>query len=407
MDLQKKREALGVAWNRYTEYRDSLSNDEVKWTSANRVRMDELDAEVDRLEQEIDLLQRQGKDSDREYRFNQTQNEEYLEDCDYTNNRSGQSQAEKAFRSYVSQGLSKMRDSEKRDLQMDNDAAGGFAVIPEKMAKKIIMQKDDLLFARKHATKFQVPKAESMAAPEIDPDASDGEWTSELLTGTADSVLGFKKRALHPHPLVKKIKVSNKLRRASYLNFSDFIMGRLNAKIQSAEEAAFLSGTGSQSPMGIFVASDQGVSTDRDMSTDNTTTSVTADNLMEAQGHMKSQYLKNARWLFHRNGITKIRKLKDGEGNYLWRAGLSEGKPNTILGLPVDISENVPNTWTTGLYVGALIDWSCYWIVDALTMEVQVVDQLFAETNQTLYIVRSETDGCCVDEQGVVRVTLG
>ncbi len=401
-ELRKMREKLGRTWEEYKTFRDSLPNDEDMWTAGQQGRFKKFDADIDRFESEIDRLE---KDESREYRFGQDQDDDDLGDVE---DRQGgyKSPSEKAFRSYLAHGLTKMGDAEKRDLQMDSDTAGGFAVVPQNIVKQIIMQKDDELFARKYATKFQVPKAESMAAPELDPDASDAEWTSELLTGTVDSVMGFKKRALFPHPLVKKIKVSNKLRRASYLNFGDFILGRLRAKIGSAEENSFLTGDGAQSPLGIFAASDQGVSTGRDMSTDNTTTTIKADNLMNCSGHMKAQYLKNARWLFHRDAITKIRKLKDGDGDYLWRVGLMEGKPNTLLGLPIDVSEYAPNTFTTGLYVGALIDWSSYWIVDALSMEVQVVDQLYAETNQTLYIVRSETDGCCVDEQGVTRVTL-
>ena len=95
------------------------------------------------------------------------------------------------------------------------------------------------------------------------------------------------------------------------------------------------------------------------------------------------------------------------EGNYLWQSGLATGRPPTILDFPYDESEYAPSTFTSGLYVGLLGDWSAFWIVDAMDMTVQVLDQLYAETNQTGYIGRQETDAQPVDENAFVRVKLG
>jgi HK97 family phage major capsid protein len=36
-----------------------------------------------------------------------------------------------------------------------------------------------------------------------------------------------------------------------------------------------------------------------------------------------------------------IRKFKDGDGNYIWRPGLLEDKPDTLLGKPVEYDDNV------------------------------------------------------------------
>ena len=100
-----------------------------------------------------------------------------------------------------------------------------------------------------------------------------------------------------------------------------------------------------------------------------------------------------------------IRKLKTGDGEYLWKPGLTD-RPDTILEIPVEESEYVPNTFTTSLYVGILGDWSFYWIADALNMNIQVLAELYAETNQNGYIGRKETDGMPVLEEAWVRVKL-
>ena len=70
------------------------------------------------------------------------------------------------------------------------------------------------------------------------------------------------------------------------------------------------------------------------------------------------------------------------------------------------MSEFAPNTLTTGLYVGLLGDFSNYWIADAMDMQVQVLKELYAETNQTGYIGRLETDGMPVLAEAFARVTL-
>jgi HK97 family phage major capsid protein len=173
-------------------------------------------------------------------------------------------------------------------------------------------------------------------------------------------------------------------------------------------ENAYLNGDGNQKPLGIFTASNDGVPVAQDVSTDNTGTAITADGLIEAKHAMKPGYWPGARWCFHRTAIKQIRKIKDGDGQYIWSPGLAgNGMANTILDLPYDVSEYVPSTFTTGLYVGALCNWQFYWIVDTLDMTVQFLDQLYAETNQNGYIARMEGDGKPVLAEAFVRVKLG
>jgi len=101
-----------------------------------------------------------------------------------------------------------------------------------------------------------------------------------------------------------------------------------------------------------------------------------------------------------------IRRLKDGNSQYLWKAGISTDRPDTILDFPVHESEYCPNTFSSALYVGILGDFSFYWIADALDMTVKVLNELYAETGQIGYIGRAETDAMPVHETAFVRVKL-
>jgi HK97 family phage major capsid protein len=68
-----------------------------------------------------------------------------------------------------------------------------------------------------------------------------------------------------------------------------------------------------------------------------------ADKLMDVTLSLKPIYLNGASWLMNRATAGKIRQLKDGEGNYLWRPGLEAGAPNVLFGYPVDLDDNIDN----------------------------------------------------------------
>lgn len=311
-----------------------------------------------------------------------------------------------AFSKLLSQGVRGLNDREVRALQMDSDTAGGFTVAPQQWVNQLIKNVDDQVFMRQRGTKFRVPNAASMGVPTLVANPADSDWTTELATGNEDSTMSFGKRELNPHPLAKRLKVSNKLIAASAMGIDAFVRERLAYKFGITQEKAFLTGTGVNQPLGVFTASANGVTTARDVSTGNTTTAITFDGLIEAKYSLKGAYWNRADWLFHRDALKQISKLKNGEGDYIWRESVRDGEPDMLLGRPVMMSEYAPNTFTTGLYVGMLADFSQYWIADALDFQVQVLKELYAETNQTGYIGRMESDGMPVLAEAYARVKL-
>ena len=201
------------------------------------------------------------------------------------------------------------------------------------------------------------------------------------------------------------IKISQQLLRQALIGPEGLVLDRLAYKFAVSQEKAFLTGSGAGRPLGVFTASPNGISTARDVATGNTTTAIGFDGLIEAEVYLKGEHRPQARWIFHRDAVKQITKLKDGDGQYIWRQLGREGEPDTLLGLPMTISEWV-NTFTTGLYVGLIGEFQHYWIVDALAMQVQRLNELYAETNQVGFIGRLETDGAPVLEEAFVRVKL-
>lgn len=309
-----------------------------------------------------------------------------------------------AFEVFLRGGRGSLSGDEMRALQAGSDTAGGYLYAPEQFVNDLIKAVDNAVFIRQKATKYSVPNADSLGVPTLDADPADADWTTELLTGSEDSTMAFGKRKLEPHPFAKRIKISNELIRK--MNPEPLVRARLAYKFAITEEKGFMTGSGAAQPLGVFTASASGISTGRDVSTGNTATSITFDGLIEAKYSLKGQYWGRADWLFHRDALKQITKLKDGEGQYIWRESVRAGEADSLLGRPFTMSEYAPNTFTTGLYVGLLGDFSNYWIADALDMQVQRLVELYAETNQVGLIGRASVDGMPVLEEAFARVKL-
>ena len=311
-----------------------------------------------------------------------------------------------ALRRFLRGGHSALNTDEYRALQADSDEAGGYVIAPMNFSRTLIQAVDDQTFIRQLATKIPVGQAGSLGAPSLDADPADADWTSELLTGTEDSSMDFGRRELTPYPLAKLIKISNKLLRLGAFNVEDLVMERLAYKFGITQEKGFLTGGGGNQPLGVMTASASGISTGRDVSTGNTTTAITFDGLFEAKYSLKGQYWARLRWIFHRDAVKNIAKLKDGEGQYIWSESVRVGEPDRLMNFPVHMSEYQSNTFTTGLYVGILGDFSQYWIADSLALQITRLVELYAATNQVGYIGRMELDGMPVLEEAFARVTL-
>jgi HK97 family phage major capsid protein len=327
------------------------------------------------------------------------------------------------FVAYLKGGQRELdRLREKRTIVAGVDVDGGYLTAPEEFTNRVLKAADNYLFIRELATKFTVENAASLGVPTLDTDPDDADWTSELATGNEDNVMKFGKRELRPWPLARRLKISNQLLRmasvSGVLSVNDesqggqgsgivnFITGRLGYKFAVTQEKAFMLGTGQGQPLGVFVASSRGISTNRDVTT-TATAAINFDSLMEAKYSLKVPYQPRGKWLFSRTAIRKIRQLKDSMGRYLWQESVQQGQPDKILDNEVIMSEYVPSVFTTGSYVGMFGDFSFYWIVEGASLQIQVLSELYAEQNLTGYIARSETDGMPALEEAFARIKLG
>ena len=68
-----------------------------------------------------------------------------------------------------------------------------------------------------------------------------------------------------------------------------------------------------------------------------------ADVLIDLVFSLKAGYRRNARFVMNRLTQSAIRKLKDGDGNYLWQPSLTAGLQPTLLGYPITECDHLPD----------------------------------------------------------------
>jgi HK97 family phage major capsid protein len=293
-------------------------------------------------------------------------------------------------------------------LQQDNPTQAGYLVAPQKFVSDLIKELDNSFFFRKMAKVLPpLQGAQSLGYPKRTTRMSRATRGTELQTPTPDTALAFGKREFKPAPATAEILLSRTLMRNAP-EVDGIVRAEMNYAFGEMLEVEYMTGSGANGEcLGVFTASADGIPTTRDVSTGNTATEIKFDGLYEAKYSIKNQYQANLQWIFHRDGVKKIAKLKDNDGQYIWQPSVVADQPDRLLGKPVNMSEYAPNTFTTGKYVGILGDFKMgYWIVDSLAMEIQVLLELYARSNQIDYIGRLETDGMPVLEECFARVKL-
>lgn len=316
-----------------------------------------------------------------------------------------------AFRAFMQYGRDGITQQQRAVLQIDVDVNGGFVGTSKQLISGIIQSLKDKIVVMENATVYTAPYGKTLGQLGITNGMSDIGFEGEI--GSAEDVdsITFSERKLTPK-LMKtfKVPISIYLLRNESIDVEGAVGEAAFDVIGRSLEKRFMTGTGTLGPLGLFTASSEGISTARDSSTDNAATALTADGLIEAQGKLDPVYDGSAKWLFHRDAITKIRKLKTTtSGDYIWQLGLTAGTQNVILGHPYITGTYVPNTWTSGKYVGMYGDLSQYIIAAGEGMEIQrLVESGYAEKNQIALLFRNAAfDGMPRREDAFVRIKLG
>ena len=105
-------------------------------------------------------------------------------------------------------------------------------------------------------------------------------------------------------------------------------------------------------------------------------------------------------YLYFSHRTVLLRKLKDGNGQYIWQPALQSGEPDRLLGFEVLTSAYVP-TIEVGASVIAFGDFSYYNIGDRGVRSFAELKELFAGNGMIGFVAKERVDGKLVLPEAV------
>lgn len=166
-------------------------------------------------------------------------------------------------------------------------------------------------------------------------------WVGETASRPATSTPQFTALAFSLGEIYANAAASQDLLDDSEINLDQWLVGEIDTEFDRQEGIAFLSGDGVNKPFGLLTHVTGGANAARHpWGAIQTTPSgavggIASDNLVTLQYALPAAYTPNAKFYMNRNSLGAIRKLKDGQGNYLWQPSFQAGVPATLGGYPV------------------------------------------------------------------------
>lgn len=382
LELREKR---AKAWDAAKEFLDTKRGGDGLISAEDTATYDKMEADVMALGKEIERLERQAS-IDIEL-SNATSNPIINNPSKNTEEKVGRASAEykKAFwnamRTRAGEGLDPVV---RNALQVGTDTEGGY-LVPDEFERTLVEALEEENIFRRLA-KVITTSSGDRKIPVV---ASKGtaSWIDEEGT-IPESDDSFGQVSIGAYKLGTMIKVSEELLNDSVFSIEAYISREFARRIGNKEEESFFIGDGSGKPTGILAATggaQLGVTTA-------SATAITIDEVLDLFYSLKASYRNKAVFIMNDATVKAIRKLKDGQGQYLWQPSLQAGTPDTILNRPLYTSAYVPAIASAAKTV-AFGDFSYYWVADRQGRMFKRLNELYAVTGQVGFVATQRVDG--------------
>ena len=302
----------------------------------------------------------------------------------------------KVFANYIRNSVTGVTNAATQLTKGDNGA-----VIPETIANKIIEKVTELSPLYAKATKYpgkgplNIPYADSStdditvayATEFTDLESHSSKFATIQLTGYLYGAL---------------TKISRSLLNNSDFNLTQWVINHMADKVAKWIDKELINGTTSKI---------SGVAGSYDSTNMKLTlakkSSVTSDELISLQEMIPDVYQAGALWVMAKSTRTAIRKLKDGQGNYLLQRDFTNPANYTLLGKPVYLSENAPALGTAGNLAIMYGDFSGLAVKEAEPTEIQILNELYAAQHAIGIVGWGEMDAKIENGQKIACAACG
>lgn len=197
----------------------------------------------------------------------------------------------------------------------------------------------------------------------------------------------------------KPILISAELLQDSAFNLGQVIPSLLGERLGRIQAAHFTTGTGSSQPNGVVTAATAG-------KTAASATAIAADELIDLVHSVDPAYRGSATgFMMHDNVVLAIRKLKDGDNQYLWQPGLQSAEPDRILGFPYTVNQQMSSTITADDITVLFGDFSKFIIRDVSTVRLYRLEERYRDTDQTGFVAFMRSDSECIQTAAIKKLT--
>lgn len=303
----------------------------------------------------------------------------------------------RAFTGFLRHGREALSAEEVRSLIVGDDTRGGYLAPPEFVAEVIknLVQYSPV----RQAARVGMTAGGSVRLPKRTA-APTANWVGETET-RPEAAPTYGQIEIPVHEAACYVDVSSTLLEDAAVNVEAEVSTDLAEEFGRLEGVAFVTGDGVKRPTGFM--SDANI----DFTLSGAATAVTADSLIDLFYSLAAFYRMNATWMMNGTSLASVRKLKDGEGNYLWRPGLEAGQPETILGRPVVEAVDMPDIGA-GTYPIAFGDFnSAYRIYDRVALSVLRDPYTVATSGLVRFHARRRVGGGTVKAEAIKKLKIG
>lgn len=304
-----------------------------------------------------------------------------------------------AFSAYLRGGMRALTDEQRQIAQsryqaaqsVGTNTAGGYTV-PQgfygqiESALKAYGGMLDVSFV------FQTDTGNTLPIPTDNDTANAGAILAEnVQVSTQDVTFGAVNLGAFTYTS-KLILVSNQLLQDSAFDLNGFLADRMGTRIARAINAHFTTGDGSSKPSGVVTGATLGKT-----GASGQTASIIFDDLIDLMHSVDPAHRPGGRYMMADSTLQAVKKLKDGEGRYLWQPGLPQsGDPDRINGMPYTINQDVAAMATSAKSV-LFGDFRKYYIRQVSGTQVLRLTERYADYNQTGFLAFQRWDGALVD----------
>lgn len=175
-------------------------------------------------------------------------------------------------------------------------------------------------------------------------------WVGEAATRPQTATPTMGSLSYTPGELYANPAATQQLLDDSEVNLEQWLANEIETEFAYQEGLAFVSGNGVNKPAG-FLSYVEGAANATAHPWGAIPTGVTAaavaaitsDEVIDLVYDLPSEYSAEARFVMNRNSTKMVRKLKDGDGNYLWQPSFQAGQPATLMMYPITEMAAMPD----------------------------------------------------------------